>query len=324
MHVDLQGLWQFVFLFTLLWLAWMNGAMYHDFHGNNDLRARVFTFLQMGPVTAMAVLAKGAFGEAGPAFAFSFTLYQALLTWMWWRTGVHDPEHRPLAWPYVGLFLFSTLLFGASVVVTPETRLQLWSVGLLVSVLAPLSAIFLRSPKPEIQAQIDRTLDIRPSAVERFDLLIIIVLGEVIVAVVQGAAQHPDFWGGLTSALGLGLSVAVWWLYFDFVARRRPQPQRANVVGWLYLHLFVSMGIVATGAGTLNVLEHAHEDLPSALRWLLSGSLVVTLLSISALMQGLSVPSEHRSLYQRGGFVTAVTALVVMLLGLAPLEALPL
>ena len=47
LHVDLPGVAGFAFLFSLIWLAWLNGAMYHDLHGNDDLRTRVFTFMQM-------------------------------------------------------------------------------------------------------------------------------------------------------------------------------------------------------------------------------------------------------------------------------------
>ena len=46
-HVDLKGIFGFAFLFIIVWWAWLNGASYHDYHGNNDIRSRVFTFLQM-------------------------------------------------------------------------------------------------------------------------------------------------------------------------------------------------------------------------------------------------------------------------------------
>jgi low temperature requirement protein LtrA len=59
----------FVFLFTIVWWAWFNGAIYHDTHGNNDIRTRVFTFLQMITVAAMAVFAHNATGEGSVGFA---------------------------------------------------------------------------------------------------------------------------------------------------------------------------------------------------------------------------------------------------------------
>ena len=46
-HVNLGGVLGFAFLFVIVWIAWVNGTMYHELHGNNDIRTRVFTFLQM-------------------------------------------------------------------------------------------------------------------------------------------------------------------------------------------------------------------------------------------------------------------------------------
>ena len=46
-HIGWAGLGGFAFLFVIVWWAWLNGTFYHDIHGNNDIRTRVFTFLQM-------------------------------------------------------------------------------------------------------------------------------------------------------------------------------------------------------------------------------------------------------------------------------------
>jgi low temperature requirement protein LtrA len=114
-HVDLAGLVSYAFLFIIVWWAWLNGTMYHDPHGNNDIRTRVFTFLQMFTVASMAVFAHNALGEGSAGFALSYAAFQLILTFLWWRTGVHDPDHRPLSQPYVLAFLVTTLLFVVSV-----------------------------------------------------------------------------------------------------------------------------------------------------------------------------------------------------------------
>jgi low temperature requirement protein LtrA len=71
-HVDLAGVLGFAFIFVIVWVAWINGTLYHELHGNNDIRTRVFTFLQMFTVAAMAVFAHGAMGESSLGFALSF------------------------------------------------------------------------------------------------------------------------------------------------------------------------------------------------------------------------------------------------------------
>jgi low temperature requirement protein LtrA len=59
-NVNLNGIGSFTFLFIIVWVAWVNGSTYHDLHGQNDLRTRIFTFLQMFTVAAMAVFVHNA------------------------------------------------------------------------------------------------------------------------------------------------------------------------------------------------------------------------------------------------------------------------
>jgi low temperature requirement protein LtrA len=103
-HVDASGLAGYAFLFVIAWWAWLNGSMYHDLHGSNDIRTRVFAFLQMFTVVLMALFVHNALGEGSVGFALSYGAYQLILTVLWWRTGVHDPDHRLLSRPYSAAF----------------------------------------------------------------------------------------------------------------------------------------------------------------------------------------------------------------------------
>ncbi len=218
-HVDLAGLAGYAFLFVIVWWAWLNGTMYHELHGSNDIRTRVFTFLQMFTVASMAVFAHDALGKSSVGFAPSYAAFQLILTFLWWRTDVHDPDHWPLSQPYVLAFLVTTLLFVVSVFVPAPWRFVLWGLALLISLLLSLMTFNLGRSDPRIQAEINRTADVSPSAVERFGLFTIIVLGEVIVAVVQGVAghHHLNWLVGATATLGMLIAIGLWWVYFDLI-----------------------------------------------------------------------------------------------------------
>jgi len=325
-HVNLEGVIGFAFLFSLVWLAWLNGVMYHDLHGNNDIRTRVFTFLQMFTVAAMAVFAHNALGEGSVGFALSFAAYQLVLTYLWWRTGVHDPDHRPLSQPYALAFLFSTLLFIVSVFVPTPWRFVLWGLGLLLSLTLPLLTLSRGRNDPSVQAQIDISISVSPSAVERFGLFTIIVLGEVIVGVVAGVAgyHHLTWLVGITTALGMVIAIGLWWIYFDFISQHFPISRHSKVLGWVYLHLPMTAGIAATGAALLNVVEHSGEPLTTEGRWLLVGAVALALICISALMRSIQIPDEHQSAYRTGGIVTFVSSLLILLMGLTSIPVLPL
>lgn len=325
-HVNLEGVLGFAFLFSLVWWAWLNGTLYHDLHGNNDIRTRVFTFLQMFTVAAMAVFAHNALGAGSVGFALSFAAYQLILTYLWWRTGVHDSNHRPLSQPYALAFLFSALLFIVSVFVPVPFRFVLWALVLLLSLALPLLTFATGRNNPQVQAQIDISFSVSPSAVERFGLLTIIVLGEVIVGVVAGVAgyHHLTWLVGITGALGMIVAIGLWWIYFDFISQHFPIDKRSKVVSWMYLHLPMTAGIAATGAALLNVVEHTGEPLTAEGRWLLVGAVAVALICIALLMRSIQIPDEHQQVYRIGGIVTFVSSLLILLLGLTSIPAVPL
>ena len=325
-HVSWVGVGQFAFLFIIVWWAWWNGTSYHDLHGNNDIRTRVFTFLQMGSVAAMAVFAHNAMGEGSTGFALSYAVFQLILMVLWWRTGVHDPDHRPLSRPYVAMYLFTTLLFIVSVFLPIPIRFYLWGAALLISLILPINTLFIGRDDPKIQAQIEMILAVSPSLVERFGLFTIIVLGEVIVGTVSGLAEHHHLnWDvGMTAALGMFIAVGIWWLYFDFISHHLPLPGRNRVAAWFYLHLPMTIGITMVGAAVLNIVEHAGEHLPTDVRWLLVGSLALVLLTSTMLMHTIQYPSENRRLYNAGGWSALISAIFIALLGLTHLEIIPL
>ncbi len=325
-HVNWEGVAGFAFLFLLVWVAWSNGAIYHDLHGNNDIRTRLFTFLQMYTVAAMAVFAHAALGASSVGFALSFAAYQLIMTYLWWRTGVHDPDHRPLSSPYSLAFLASALLFVSSVFVPAPWRFYLWGIALLLSLLLPLITLNLRYRDSRVQVEIDRSFAVSPSAVERFGLFTIIVLGEVIVGVVRGVAGQQDLtWTvGVTAALGMLIAISLWWIYFDSISQHAPKSRRSAVAAWMYLHLFMTMGIVATGAATLNVVEHAGEQLPAEVGWLLVGAIALALVCIALLMRIIQIPDEHYRLYRTAGIVTFISGSLILLLGVLGLPTIPL
>jgi low temperature requirement protein LtrA len=95
-----SGVGWFVFLFYAVWSSWINGTLYHDLHGVNDLSTRVFTFAQMLAVAVMAVHAGDVPGAGADGFALGYAANSFLLVVLWFRTGVHDPSHRPASVPY--------------------------------------------------------------------------------------------------------------------------------------------------------------------------------------------------------------------------------
>jgi len=325
-HIDLRHIAEFSFLFIITWWAWINGTAYHDLHGNNDIRTRIFTFLQMITVAAMAVFAHDALGETASGFALSYAGFQLILTFLWWRTGVHDPDHRPLSRPYALAFLIMTLLFVASAFAEPTYRFYIWIVAVLISAVLPLYLLRLGRKTPAVQAQIELSMTATASLVERFGLFTIIVLGEVIVGVVQGLAGYHDLnWqvGGI-GALGMIIAFGAWWLYFDFVSHRIPRYGTMWVYLWSYAHLPVTAGIAMVGAAIVNVVEHGTEPLPVDVRWLLVCALGMVLVGITLMIRSLPPPENSAQSHRLNQIVIFLVAIVIVALGFSSLGTIPL
>ena len=94
---------------------------------------------------------------------------------------------------------------------------------------------------------------------ERHGLIIIIALGESIVAIGVGVAQLPVSWPVIVaSVLGLTVAGGIWWAYFDVVAilaeralRQAQGEERARFArdAYSYLHLPMIAGVVLIALG---------------------------------------------------------------------------
>ncbi|GAB4408510.1 MAG: low temperature requirement protein A [Anaerolineae bacterium] len=270
-HISLAGVIGFILLFIPVWWIWIGGTFYNERFETNDVSNRVFVFLQMLPVAALAVFAHDALGETSTGFALAYAAGRVIIITLWLRGGWHDQRFRPVSNRYAIGFGLSFLLFVTSVFVPPPVRFWLWGLGLLIDLVTPMTTL-------HIQARLPRFSTSRLP--ERLGLFVIIVLGETLVGVVRGVAaqHHLTLATMLTGGLGMALGFGLWWVYFDFVARRQFKRGRWWPITWTYLHLPLLMGIVAAGAGVNNVVASETTALSAETRWLISGAVAAALI----------------------------------------------
>jgi low temperature requirement protein LtrA len=108
-HVSLEGVLSFALLFVAVWWVWIGGTYYTERFETEDLSYRIFTFLQMLPLAAMAVFVHAGLGEGSGGFALSYAVARSLMTLMWLRGGYHDRAFRPVAKRFGIGFCFSAL-----------------------------------------------------------------------------------------------------------------------------------------------------------------------------------------------------------------------
>jgi low temperature requirement protein LtrA len=128
--------------------------------------------------------------------------------------------------------------------------------------------------------------------VERHGLVIIIALGESIVAIGVGASGLEIGAGVVLAAvLGVALAAALWWAYFDLVmlvAERRLSAakgeERARLArdAYSYLHLPMVAGIIFVALGIKQTLAHVGDPLEAIPAVALCGGVALYLLGHNA------------------------------------------
>ena len=128
---------------------------------------------------------------------------------------------------------------------------------------------------------------------ERYALIVIIALGESIVAIGIGAAGIELTTAVVLAALlGLVIACALWWAYFDIVAvvaRKKLVEAHGHARARLardsfsYLHMPMFAGIVLLALGAKKVIAHVDEPLDTVPAFALCGGVALYLLSHDAI-----------------------------------------
>lgn len=279
-HVDGRGLVTFAVQFAAAFWAW-NAFTYHAERFESDgLETRAFAFVSLVAVGAMAIWAHDGLAENAAGFAVAYLATRAVNMVQWARAAVHVEAFRPIAYRFFAGFAVAAGLIVAGLRAGDDGRIWLWVVAILVEVLTPSTTMRHQSRLPLLSTS---------KFPERFGLFTIIVLGEAIVGVIDGLAEvHEE--AALTAAaaaagvLGLAIVFGLWWIYFDFIARRPPRANIRAALAWVYLHLVTVTTVTMTSVGiSLVIVDSQTGDLAAESRRLLGASIGAGLVALGLL-----------------------------------------
>jgi low temperature requirement protein LtrA len=313
-HLTWPGLGQFAAVFTLVWIAWVNGSLHHELHGHEDARARGTFLLQILVLAAMGAFIPQAGGARGAAFAVASAVLFAVLTVLWLLAARGDrPEYRRPSRLFVAGTAASAVLLAGTALLPAGARVPAWGV-LDVAYLAGFATILLTTDPAAASAMV-----VSDALTERFGGFIIIVLGETLTGVVAGLSSRAI--NVLTMAVGLVAVVVgfgAWWTYFDFAGGRRARTERSASVQWMIGHLPLTAAVAAMGAAMLSLVDHAHEGrTPAATAWVLSAGAAVVLGATMLIAATLQAWDRDRTLYRSLARICAVVAVACVGVGAA-------
>jgi low temperature requirement protein LtrA len=251
--LDAGNLLTSVGLFLPIWWIWAGHTVYATRFDTGDPPYNILTFVQMFALAAIAVQLSH-FGHASAnIYALAYLLARGILLVMLARAYRNIPPARPATRLYLVGFGAGALCWAASLAVQGTAKYALWGVGMAVDMMTPWYG-WIRGFLKQFSVE-------HSHLSERFGLLIIILLGETVVAIVSGLSETG--WSGATLATavaGFLLAILIWWLYFSFLEQARGEMELRSGQPYIYIHLPLIIGIGGIGVGIQkSILAAGHH-----------------------------------------------------------------
>ena len=253
------GLLKGILILALLWWAWVGYAWLTSVVDPEEGAVRLVMLAAMAAFLVAALCVPTAFEGAGGLFAATYAAVRIAHILLFLLCSRDDPAlRRSVVGLAVGTAIGTSLLVIASFTDGP-LQFALWSVAI---VLEPCGTFFFGVEGWRLSPH---------HFAERHGLIIIIALGESVVAIGVGAHEQVDAGVAVAAVIGMAVAGALWWLYFDvvaLVAARRlehaaPGRERnANARdSFSYLHYPMVAGIVLVALGFKKTLGEVGEPL---------------------------------------------------------------
>jgi low temperature requirement protein LtrA len=289
-----EGLAKGMLVLGVLWWSWVGYAWLTSVVDPEEGSVRLAIFAAMAAFLVTALCVPEAFDRLGGLFAGSYAAVRVAQVALLLVAGRDDPALRHSA---SGLAASTAVGVGILIAASfADGALQggLWALALALDMAGPLvidSSGWRRVPGP---------------VAERHGLIVIIALGESIVAIGTGVAG-VDAGVVVAAVLGIAVAGALWWMYFDvvaLVAARRlsnaKEGQERNEVArdsYSYLHFPMVAGIVLIALGMKKTLGHVDDPLkPVPAVALLGGTALYLLAHVAFRLRNIRTLNRQRLL----------------------------
>ena len=286
-----HGILRGALILMLLWWAWTGYAWLANVASAEERPIKLAILTGMAAMFVLALCIPEAFddlpgGLSGPVvLALCYLLFRLMHLVMFLIISREDPKLRSQVFRFGASVLASTALLLLASQFEGWLQTGLWALALAADYIGTALGGFSgwRLPSPGHFS-------------ERHGLIVIIALGESIVAVGVGVAQEPITWVIIAaSVLGLLLSSSLWWAYFDVSAllgehalATEPLETRVRLArnAYSYAHMPLVLGIVLVAFGLKEVLLYVSDSshhkltdpLPTVALAALIGGVVIYLL----------------------------------------------
>ena len=290
-----EGLARGILVMGVLWWSWSGYAWLTSVVDPEEGLVRIAIFAAMAAFLVAALAVPGAFNDDAALFAGAYGVVRVAHIGLFVLASRDDPGLRQaVTWLGTSTAVAVGALFAASTL-DGAAQGAVWAAALTFDMAAPyfFSAEGWRL-MPEHFA-------------ERFGLIVIIALGESIVAIGVGAGVDLGAEVVIAAVLGIVVAAALWWLYFDVVAivaahrlaKAAPGQEQNSMArdSYGYLHFPMIAGIVLGALGfkkTLGDTDHALKLVPAVA--LYGGTALYLLAHVAFRLRNVHSLNRHRLL----------------------------
>jgi low temperature requirement protein LtrA len=262
---------------ALIWWAWSAFVWAANAQATSSPAMRLCLLLATVFIMISGLAVPHVFGSSGLLFAVTYTVVRLL------HLALYADASRKgnASWSAIAGFgvavLVGMALLIAGALVHGTARAVIWLIAVLIDYAGPawLTRERLRGLQQVAVAHF----------AERYSLFVIICLGESIVTIGVGARGEPlDSALVASVALGLLITVGLWWTYFDRFAeaaearlREHDDPVLAAADAYSYMHLLIVAGIIILAVGLGGMVHAVDKPLEDPARLALCGGVALYL-----------------------------------------------
>jgi low temperature requirement protein LtrA len=238
-HPGLAALGGFAILFTPIWWLWVQLTFYADRHETKDASHRISILAAILLCIALAASAPRALDGQPAGFVIAFVCLRGLQLLLYARARRHLPATRPLYGCYLIWFSVGGSLWLGSLAVGGCARYAFWGVALIADGLGSLAML---TPRRRLPVNSTHLAD-------RFQIFVLIVLGESMARLISAAAARP--WSlplAVVLTAALITLAALWWSWLT-AADHSAIDAPAAIARFTALNLPLVAGIAAASAG---------------------------------------------------------------------------
>jgi low temperature requirement protein LtrA len=277
-HPTWSGLAQGLLVLGVLWWAWCGYAWLTSVIDPEEGAVRLAMFAAMAAMLIVSLCVPEAFGHLALTFALAYGVFRVAHIALFMLASPDDDALRHSVLGLAASTAIAVGLLAAASLFDGLAQGALWALALFLDMAGPY---FFGAEGWQL---------VPGHFAERHGLIVIIALGESIVAIGVGAAGALDLGIGTVAVLGVGLAAAMWWIYFDVVAlisaRRLAEAEVGRARNELardsysYIHLALVAGIVLVALGMKTSIAHFDQHLDSVPAFALLGGTAIYLLGL--------------------------------------------